>query len=674
MTSLPTSPEDPREWKIFPRNLTARAAYIVPGNPVVTRPEDGVDNCYPGLEMDAKNIQKMFFPGLYFEVYGAPGAKLGGLMPASLAQQWIDLGLSQDDLGDDLYMWAMRGAVTDLSGTVNTVNFDFTGKQGLYVWRQINALMPGDVSVAIGPKPPAKGAPLTAAMSAMEQGTSHIERDPNGTLLWAALTAPRLDYLDAQGVLQPEVYDPGDLTRTLCTPWTYDFRDCQCFYWASNKPDVISSEDGQYEYLNFQRKNRFVEPQTQDIAYGYNARRQREIDYAEMMDDWKQLRPVLNGREQGDTYVPPEGPVGPVLTLEQIKTEVTYLASVEHALAVQYLYAFYSVDVPWVEPDKDEDLRMFRLWNSARTVFDVAIDEMRHFRWANEILSLLGAETTAKRASTLGRTFKVPFYLQSLSSPQLQWFIDVERPSRSTVAGLDGMYVGILHSLQQLPDDALDPEVRRQAVEIVKLIVDEGEGHYVRFSTAQQNFAYYDDAGRGELPSYILPGVWRDGTANANRDIPYATLYGVPVKADGEGGQMQQLSDNHYQALLMLLKIAFAIPEANLSGPALQRAIAVMFRMHSVNLEMAAKGVTPLFTLPEGWELDPPVKDADTAMQLLDRAMSLLSEAEEKAAPQALTLRAAPTKGLADVAAHHADLGEIHAAFAEAIARSRLAR
>jgi hypothetical protein len=52
--------------KIFPRNLTARAAYQVVGNPDSTRPEDAVGNCYPGLEADLRNLDRRFFPGLVF--------------------------------------------------------------------------------------------------------------------------------------------------------------------------------------------------------------------------------------------------------------------------------------------------------------------------------------------------------------------------------------------------------------------------------------------------------------------------------------------------------------------------------------------------------------------------------------------------------------------------------
>src|SRR5437764_5835213 len=53
--------------KIFPRNLTARAAIRVAGNPDTTRLESGVGNCYPGLEFDHRNLDRRFFPGLVFE-------------------------------------------------------------------------------------------------------------------------------------------------------------------------------------------------------------------------------------------------------------------------------------------------------------------------------------------------------------------------------------------------------------------------------------------------------------------------------------------------------------------------------------------------------------------------------------------------------------------------------
>src|SRR5262249_26355544 len=34
-------------------------------------------------------------------------------------------------------------------------------------------------------------------------------------------------------------YQPGELMQGLCSPWQHDFRDCACFYWAANHPDIV---------------------------------------------------------------------------------------------------------------------------------------------------------------------------------------------------------------------------------------------------------------------------------------------------------------------------------------------------------------------------------------------------------------------------------------------------
>src|ERR1700757_4742969 len=62
--------------KILPRNLTARASVQVVGNPVTTRLEGGVGNCFPGLEFDHRNLDRRFFPGLVFEFGDNTGGAL----------------------------------------------------------------------------------------------------------------------------------------------------------------------------------------------------------------------------------------------------------------------------------------------------------------------------------------------------------------------------------------------------------------------------------------------------------------------------------------------------------------------------------------------------------------------------------------------------------------------
>src|ERR1700704_3879196 len=58
--------------KLIPRNVAALRrgqnpsviARGVPGNPVSTRLESGIGNCFPGLECDLRNLERRFFPFL----------------------------------------------------------------------------------------------------------------------------------------------------------------------------------------------------------------------------------------------------------------------------------------------------------------------------------------------------------------------------------------------------------------------------------------------------------------------------------------------------------------------------------------------------------------------------------------------------------------------------------
>ena len=81
----------PPPMKIFPRNLTARADYVVRGNPVVSRPESGADNSHPGLEFDQRNLDRGFFPGLLFDFQFGVGARL-----ADVQSPWSEKAKEKD--------------------------------------------------------------------------------------------------------------------------------------------------------------------------------------------------------------------------------------------------------------------------------------------------------------------------------------------------------------------------------------------------------------------------------------------------------------------------------------------------------------------------------------------------------------------------------------------------
>ncbi|MFD3761466.1 LodA/GoxA family CTQ-dependent oxidase [Streptomyces sp. NPDC058622] len=559
------------DGKIFPRNLTARADHIVHGNPSGTRPESGVDNCYPGLEFDQRNMDKKFFPGLTVDFHRDEGSRViavtGGIAAAP-AQ-----GLTDADLnvrGQPLYLWALCGRTTVDQPETAAPPINCRGKDGLNVWRHAHDLLPGRIAIVIGPGP-GISSPGLASVGNLNQlrmaDNSFVARGPAGRVSLAVLVSDRRLYLNPDGVIDPEAYGPGDLTRSMCAPWQYDFRDCMCFYWAASKPDVTSNADDTVPQMNFLRLNRTPTP---DIDHDVdNARRSLEMDYPDVIADWNVLPVVLNDRES-DSIEDPTPPAGQELSRQELIERLRELATVEHALCVEYLYAHYSLNAPRELPATAlPGSLVARTHRAADEVFQVAVDEMRHMRWVNEALGTLGEAPVVQRAEKIER-YKHDFALRELDEKQLKWFIDVEKPSRNLGTSVDGMYVELHQTLVKEPPQI--PEAGRLA-HLIKLIIDEGEDHFQRFTAVKSHLAPFTPA---QYLRTLRPGN------------------GTPLQTE-----LLELSDQYYAILLGLLESTFAIGD-RAGGVLMAQSRTVMEFLHQTNHLLALRGIAPRFTLPAG--------------------------------------------------------------------------
>ena len=585
------STEDRNSGKIFPRNLTARADYLVRGNPTNTRPESGVDNCYPGLEFDQRNLDQAFFPGLLFEFHRSDGAILHRVLPGSLP---AEKGLGNEDL--PLYLWAIIGRTTADQSEQDPPVFFFFGLDGLEVWRRVHDLLPGRIAILLGPAPGFSALPASmAVMRTLDQlrdsGDSAVQRGDSGDVEAAVFVAERAPYLDEAGVIDASSYQPGDLTRSLCAPWQYDFRDCGCFYWAASKPDLVTSADGQHRYLNFQRRDRTSDPPPLDTP-SIGQRRIQELNYAELIRGaWNELPAVLNDRET-ERFVPPPAPAVPqLMTRQEVIDELRYLATVEHALCVEYLYAHYSLDAPLRLPESGADAQTLRLFAAAREVFSVAVDEMRHLRWVNEALTLLQQPPSVGRAERIGRQLDRPFTLEALTPEQLEWFIEVEKPSQAVNEGIDGMYVRLQASIDRQPSEF--PE-RDRLVHLLKLIIDEGEDHYERFLSVKLHLA-------GLSPSEYLRTLV-DATPGSQLAI------------------LQSYGDQNYENLLGALRVTFSLGD-RAGGILLEQSRRAMFSLHETNHHLAGRGVRARFTLAPAPALPFTAESAHAHVEELESSM-----------------------------------------------------
>lgn len=136
-----------RTRKLYPRNATARSHEWVVGNPVTTRPESGVDNCYPGLEFDQRNLDKRFVTGLEFEFHAA--GVLRSIDPA--LQPVVAAAISDSDLQAGVVLRAVHGQFGEVRDGTRLYSNHFARSLGLNQWRIIHDLEPGPLVIALGP-------------------------------------------------------------------------------------------------------------------------------------------------------------------------------------------------------------------------------------------------------------------------------------------------------------------------------------------------------------------------------------------------------------------------------------------------------------------------------------------------------------------------------------------
>lgn len=548
--------------KLLARNLTAKADEVIKGNPVSSRLESGVDNCYPGLEFDQRNLDKSFFPGLNFEFHHSNGARLVKVIQNSMP---YNEGLRQSDLeNNNIYLWVLVGSFGS-SQENETSELSSTGLNGLEVWRRIHDLNQGRVAILLGTGDGFSNIASTSYLGYVRNqyntNEQTIFRNDDGSFNAAIFVAERESYLNELGVIKEDPYEPGELTKTLCSPWQYDFRDCGCFYWAANKPDIVTSSDGKRTKLNFMRKDRneagFEGPIEQWTS--------NEIGYDDLVNGyWNEMPVIINDRES-EAFNPEQPNIVELMDKEQVIKELKYLATVEHALCVEYLYAHYSINAPQ-KLAEDASKEQKDKFIAAKEVLGIAIDEMRHFRWVNEALNIFNEEPVVDRATVI-KSFNKPFKLRPLTQQQLQWFIDVEKPSQDLGQSIDGMYVRLLLSIEKQPD--LFPEHER-LIHLFKLIIDEGEDHYQRFLSIKEHLKDYTES------QYLRP--LSDPTSDER------------LKA------LQLLADQNYEVMIGTLRIAFEYADGS-NGKLLEEARRAMYNLHDTAHLLGLNGTDINFTI-----------------------------------------------------------------------------
>lgn len=570
--------------KIFPRNLTARAAYEVPGNPAITRPEDAPANCYPGLDLDVRNLDRRFFPGLVFEFVARDDISAPYTEPTNYGARllYIDDQLDPELLADTQEARTLSGQISRadalregrwylewIKQRDKTLSMRFPSGQmagtpldGLFVWRIVRGLEQGRVTICLqrrlGPdeKPNESDAPKQVILEG-----------------W------RRRFTDATTGVLSGAFQPGELTQSLCSPWQHDFRDCACHYWASNRPDVVFGEVfpglvQPEEDTRTVRRGRIrdvagahtprVDPADVDAwrrttrvdwmraqrareltARAFNSipkNRPYQLDHFEINRAWRSLNIVLDDTEIGSLYIPQSRErANPYASPEELASALREeLAPLEMALAIEYLYARFSLLDPDTVGLGDQALADFVRY-ARYSLLLAATSEMQHLRWANELLwDLYRANLISTYEPVLISAKKIPRgdgveprdrELRVLGPAVLDDFIAVEHPSGT----IHGKYARVVATLRS------DPYPARMR-DLAERIISDGVEHEGWFLDLRALVDSYPDVN----PPYLRPlrrGTKQQAAAALNK---FADVIEALKKAYVAAAQ-HQLDDSAHQ-------------------------------------------------------------------------------------------------------------------------------
>lgn len=474
--------------KLLPRNVAAyrrgadlkRPPRVVPGNAVSTRLESGVGNCFPGLECDLRNLERRFFPFLEVDVL----ASFAQVRVLSVDVAGVNAAAASGAI-DAATAASYRLVAQTMPAAPTTPNAAWMisvleGTFGPLGHRTLTLPLSNDASFGPDREPP----DAWTAIRMLTEGTDVRIELARANATPVTLRGRRTRYLDDNGALA-DVFLPGELTQSLCSPWTHDFRDCGCFYWASNHPDITLPPDPPANTADI-RWNQRVVWQRRDRTPGQppapatvDGPDEQQMAYHEINRDWQRLNFVLEQREQTSPYRQRPGSPTTPFAVTALAAQLRYAAGVEIAVMHAYLAAAFSLRDPASVGNSSlaDDIAAAHY-----EIVRVAVGEMRHIRAVRDVLAASPAVPPfdpplriATRVPGLLPTDPPLVLVPSALRPEvLEIFIQIEGPN----VAVDGLYNRILATLELVGNDRSEQSIRR--------VLTEGEDHQKVFMAIQE--------------------------------------------------------------------------------------------------------------------------------------------------------------------------------------------
>ena len=271
------------ERRIEARNLAAQLHYTGRGNPPSTHPSSAISNAYPGLEMDFRNIWKHIFAGIELH-------------------ESSNLVVAVEPGNDELAVLATGYRLISANGQPVIMTVIGPPKVGGPA-----APLP-DTTFGETAMPLEWSNALAAILHQPEARTRCIFQSITDHSVTVEFWLERREFFDREPVSGGErraaiarpLAAPGELSQSLCSPWQNDYRECACFYWASNRPDFVNVQvrpDGTAGGHNWMQKDRTTDtPKTYIVDDWQDP---RLVTHLELFTAWeKALRFIIGGEDE----------------------------------------------------------------------------------------------------------------------------------------------------------------------------------------------------------------------------------------------------------------------------------------------------------------------------------------------------------------------------------------
>lgn len=215
-------------------NLTAQLHYRGEGNPYSVLPRTAISNCFPGLELDFRNLWRRAFEGIVLiennNYVIEADEKFKHLIHCRLVA--ID--------GDPTMVATSGPTFPDQQppfGTLittsnpNGVSFmEWSNNMAKVLQKQGR-----EVPCLFTKEPSFHEVVITSEeLKEYNDHKKHNDKYQEVTL--------KVNHIFEEGtaVFSDEVIKPGEMTQGLCAPWQNDYRECACYYWAASRPDFVN--------------------------------------------------------------------------------------------------------------------------------------------------------------------------------------------------------------------------------------------------------------------------------------------------------------------------------------------------------------------------------------------------------------------------------------------------